>query len=131
MTLWSRGLARFRDNLESLYPHSTVLMATKPGGVLTYLKMLLTLKSRDAWVTWSCEITWPIKTIHSPLPLCLSPPNVTGWWLTEELAIKPHEPSTTWSCKILWQTRIIKSPLPQCLWPPNLAGWWLTLMAPT
>ena len=45
----------------------TVYMATKLGRIVTYIEGLLLM---EILVTWSCEITWPTRTIISPLPQC-------------------------------------------------------------
>ena len=41
-----------------------------------------TYKSHDPLITWYYQITWKTKTIISPIPQCLWPPNLLGWWLT-------------------------------------------------
>ena len=68
----------------------------------------------------SCSST--TKNI-SPLPQCLRPPNLTGWWLTKRASHQKHQKPfdhmvlldhvTKWNHQI---------PLPQCPWLPNLAG---------
>ena len=44
-------------------------MATKLGRMVTYLDELLHLKSHDALIAWSCNITWHTKTIISLAPV--------------------------------------------------------------
>ena len=53
-------------------------MAIKLGRMVTYLDLLLPIKSNDHVFTWFCEITWQTKNIVSPLPQCLRPQNVAG-----------------------------------------------------
>ena len=55
------------------------------GRMITYLHGLLLTKSYFPLITWSCQITWQTKTIISPLLRCLSPPNLTGVWVTINL----------------------------------------------
>ena len=59
-------------------------MATKLGRMITYLDGLLSIKSNDPLITWSCEITWQTKNNLYPLLQCLWPPNLEGcnlpWW---------------------------------------------------
>ena len=81
-TLWSRDLAKSLDKLKPFYSTATVPMATKPGRMVTNLEQLLPIMLLYPFVTWSCEITWLVKTIISPLTKCLWPPNLVGWWLT-------------------------------------------------
>ena len=57
---------------------TTMLMATKLGGMMTYLQGFLVIKSLDPLITWSCEITEQTKIIASPLRQCLRPPNLAG-----------------------------------------------------
>ena len=59
-----------------------MLMTTKLGRMVTYPYGLLPIKSHDALIWWSCEITWQTKNIKSPLPHCLWPQNVLGCWIT-------------------------------------------------
>ena len=54
-------------------------MTTKLGRMVTYLEGLLTIKSFSALITWSCKVMWQTKTIISPLPKCLGPPNLAGY----------------------------------------------------
>ena len=51
-------------------------VATKIGKMVAYLEVLLTMKSHEPLITWSCEITWQTKTAISPLSQCLWPPNL-------------------------------------------------------
>ena len=62
--------------------NATVPMATKLDRMSKHLEGLLTIKSFISLITWSCKVTWQIKTIIYPLPECLWLPNVTEWWLT-------------------------------------------------
>ena len=63
----------------------TMPKASKLSRMVTYLEELSPIKSYDHLVTWSCETTWQTKSIISPLPHCLLPPNVVGWWLSYKL----------------------------------------------
>ena len=105
-------------------------MASKLGRMRTYLAKLLPIKSHDARIMLSCEITWQIKTIISPLPQFLWPLSMAAWQLTW-MGSYPYSHMNLWflwSWKIRWQTKTIIYPLPQYIWPPNLADWRLTLM---
>ena len=73
-----------------------VSLATKLGKMVTCFDKLLPIKSYDPLIPWSCEITWHTKTITSPLPQCLWPPNLTSWWLTLRGSY-PQRYSTIWS----------------------------------
>ena len=54
-------------------------MGTKLSRLLNYFEWLLLIKSHDHIITRSCEITRQTKNI-SPLPHCLWPQNLAGWW---------------------------------------------------
>ena len=56
-------------------------MTTKLSRMIAHLDELLPIKSHDSLITWSCDITWQDKVITSPLPQCLWPWNLVGWWL--------------------------------------------------
>lgn len=46
----------------------------------------------------------------SPLPECLWPPNLAGWWLAKRGSHDlPRDPLITWPCKITWQAIAITS----------------------
>ena len=77
MTLWSPGLVRSREKM--LYLHYRNVMATKLGRMKTYLDGLLSPKSYESLITWSCEMAWQTKATISPLSECLWPPNLTRW----------------------------------------------------
>ena len=59
------------------------------------------------------EITWQTKSIITPIPQCIWPPNLVEWRALDHLII--------WSCLITWQSKNGISLLLQYLWPPNLA----------
>ena len=89
-------------------------MSAKLGRLVTCNEEFQFPKSQDPFFIWSCEITWQIKPIISPLLQSLCQPNLGEWWLT----LRDFNPQSrmilvTWSCKITWQTIIIISPLPQ------------------
>ena len=50
--------------------------------MVTYFEGLLSIKLLDPLAVWSSKITSQTKSIIPPLQQCLSPPNLTGWWLT-------------------------------------------------
>ena len=54
----------------------------KLGTIITYLDMLLIVKSHDILTTWSSQITWQTKIIIYPIPLCLWTLDLVGRWLT-------------------------------------------------
>ena len=73
LIMWSW---RSRDKLKLLYLHYTVSMSTRLGRMMTYLEGVLSIKSIksfSALITWSFKVT---KTIISPLPECLWPPDL-------------------------------------------------------
>ena len=47
----------------------------------------------------NCKITWQTKTIISPIPQRLHPPNLTGWWLTIRNS-RSESHKTLWPCDI-------------------------------
>ena len=71
-------------------------MTTKLGRMVTYFEGLLTIRSLIPLITWCCKVTWQTKTIISPIPQCLWPPNLLGWWLTLSCS-DPQSYSTLWS----------------------------------
>ena len=84
---------------------------TKLGRMVTYLNGLLLLKSHNAFITWSCEITWQTETIMSPIPQCVWKPNLVTTclqWLL--LTIKSYNTLFTWSRTVTWKTKTIASP---------------------
>ena len=58
---------------------STVPMFTKHGWMVANFEGLLPIMLLYLLITWSCEITWHIKTIIFSLPYCQK---LTGLWLT-------------------------------------------------
>ena len=72
-------------------------MASKLGRMRTYLAELLPIKSHDARIMLSCEITWQIKTIISPLPQFLWPLSVAAWQLTW-MGSYPYSHLNLWFC---------------------------------
>ena len=80
---------------------TTLSMATKLNKVVTYHEGLPLIKWHDP-VTWSCKITWKTKTIITPLPQCLWPWNLAGWWLT-------IRDSYSWSHVTLWSCVLTRS----------------------
>ena len=99
------------------------------GWVHMYVEGLVTIKSLNTLITWSCKVTWAnenyfVSTTRVTLTtkLCRMVSYLNGL-----LPIKSHEFLITWSCETTWKTKTIISIIPQCLWPPNLVGWWVTL----
>ena len=117
---------------------TTVSMAMTFGGMVTCHEGLLTIKSHNVLIMWSCKVMWQTKIIISLLPEWLWPPNLIEWWHTLRhlkkksyihmndnltwwvTTYKLHQPLITWSCKITWKTKTIISPLQECLWQPHL-----------
>ena len=99
------------------------------GWVRIYVEGLVTIKSLNTLITWSCKVTWAnenyfISTTRVTLTTKLG--RMVSY-LNGLLPIKSYEFLITWSCETTWKTKTIISIIPQCLWPPNLAGWWVTL----
>ena len=128
MTLWSHDLARSRGKLKILH--------------IGYKNTCDNQTWQDdlPWVGPTHKVTCPFshvvfwdhvtkKLVLSPLPQCLWPPNLAGWWHTFEglLPIKSNDPLIAWFCRITWQTKTYISLLPQYPWLPKLIGWWLTI----
>ena len=116
---------------------TTVSMAMTFGGMVTYHEGLLTIKSHNVLIMWSCKVMWQTKIIISSTRVSMTTKldrmvtyfetlkkksyihmndNLT-WWVT---TYKLHQPLITWSCKIKWKTKTIISPLQECLWQPHL-----------
>ena len=116
---------------------TTVSMAMTFGGMVTYHEGLLTIKSHNVLIMWSCKVMWQTKIIISSTRVTMTTKldrmvtyfetlkkksyihmndNLT-WWVT---TYKLHQPLITWSCKIKWKTKTIISPLQECLWQPHL-----------
>ena len=116
---------------------TTVSMAVTFGGMVTYHEGLLTIKSHNVLIIWSCKVMWQTKIIISSTRVTMTTKldrmvtyfetlkkksyihmndNLT-WWVT---TYKLHQPLITWSCKIKWKTKTIISPLQECLWQPHL-----------
>ena len=106
------------------YKHNfitTIPVATKLGRVVTYSKKFPFIKLRDPSVTWSCNVTWRIEYVKSPLTLDQWPPNMARWWLTLRYF---HPYSQITLCGHLKSCVKLKTLNPQCLWSPALSGWW-------
>ena len=58
---------------------NTMLMAA--AGVVTFHDQPSPIKSSNPLMNWSCKIEGQTTPIISPLTLCLSTPNLVGWWL--------------------------------------------------
>ena len=57
-----------------------MLAATKLGRMTIYLDGLLSIKSCDPLIKWSCETTWQNIITISPLSKCLWLPDLARWW---------------------------------------------------
>ena len=82
-------------------------------------KKLFNCLSHNALITWSWEIKWRPKINISPLPQCLWPPNLTGWWLTSKYSYLKQ--NMKFESRDLGKSfdKSKTSPLPQWLFPPN------------
>ena len=56
-------------------------MAKKPGIVVAHDEGNSPIMSHDPLTTYSREVMWQIKSLMSPIPQNLWPPNLTGGWL--------------------------------------------------
>ena len=75
-----RGFLRSGDKLKPLYiSNIRVPMATKLGGMVTYLDGILPIKSNDSFIKWPYEITWQTKTTIYPLSEWPWPPSLLRW----------------------------------------------------
>ena len=114
MISWSCEVTWQTKNIST----TRVAVATRLSRIATYIHGLRPIKSHDGLTIWSCKIPWQTKSIISPLPQCLWPPNLAGWWLANHKVIK------LWSggfCNVMSKMKTILSL--ECLRPTNLAGW--------
>ena len=77
--------ARSRDKQKPLYLHYRSAYGHQNWQVDNLPRWVPTCKSTwpyDPFITLSCEIMWQAKTIISPIPKCLWPPDLVGWGLT-------------------------------------------------
>ena len=97
-------------------------MATKLDRVGIFNEELPFIISLNRLITWSCKVTWNIKSVTSLLQHSLWPPKVARWWLTMR---RFHSQSYTifWTCSHMRPLDKLKelSPLPQCVCPQNQA----------
>ena len=101
--IWSFDHVVFWDQVTNLNYYisiSRMPLTTKLSKMLDYIELLPPIESHKPSMMWSCKITWQTRSIISPLPQCLWPPNLVGWWLTLRF-------SYTWSQKTL-STRAFK-----------------------
>ena len=54
-------------------------IATKLGRMVTYNKELLRIKSDDSLTRGSCDVSWQIKYVISPVFLDQGPMNMASW----------------------------------------------------
>ena len=85
--LLSHGLAKIAKQTKTIIYPLRLFITTKLGSMVTYLKRLPSIKSRESLITWSCEIMWQTKTIISPQIQCLLTPNLLEWWLTPTVKV--------------------------------------------
>ena len=76
---------------------NTTFIATKPGTEVINHERLQLIKSSKLLIMWCCKVMWQTETITSPLPQCLWPQNLVGWWLT--WTASTHK--VTWSCNYM------------------------------
>ena len=65
ITLWYRNLPRWCDKLKLISTITVTVANTKLGMMVAYLEGILTIISFNALITWSCKVTWQMKTIIS------------------------------------------------------------------
>ena len=63
---------------------TTMYVAVKHGVVGIYHQELPSVKPRGPLITWSCKLTWNIRSVTSLLPQDLWPPNLQGGDLSWE-----------------------------------------------
>ena len=85
-------------------------MATKWDRMITYLEWLLTIKSNEHIITWSCKITWQNKIIIYTLTKCLWLSVLTRWGYTMKSFLQQSYPILSsrglgFSCSITTTTR--------------------------
>ena len=85
--LLSHGLAKIAKQTKTIISPLRLFITTKLGSMVTYLKTLPSIKSRESLITWSCEIMWQTETIISPQIQCLLTPNLLEWWLTPTVKV--------------------------------------------
>ena len=83
-----------------------VPMANKLRRMVAHLDGLLSTKSHDPLITWSCEIAWQKDRYISIIALAMATElgrmvTYLAWVLT----IKWHNTLFKWSCKFTWQTK--------------------------
>ena len=88
--------------LQGHVKHFSFCMTTttkQNGKMVIHYKKPQPIKSHNPLNTWSCEVTWQIKNILSPLPQYLWPPNLAGWLHTMKsfLSQSYNDPLITWS----------------------------------
>ena len=91
-----------------------MLKATARGKLVAYRRGLVSIKSLDPLITWSCKITWQTKSNSTTTAdghhswqdgyLSWGAPTHIVTWLFVDMVVQ-----NTW-----------------CLWPLNLARWWLS-----
>ena len=71
-------------------------MATKLGRVGIYNQKLPSINSHNPLITWSCKVTWNIRSVISSIQRGLWPPNMARWWLTMR-SFQPKKYTTLWT----------------------------------
>ena len=112
-------------------PLPRCLWLTKLGRVVTYHEGLPPIKSHEALITWSSNISWQTKFIINSTTRVVMTTKLGKMvaHLNGLLPIKSYDPMITWYCRTMWQAKTIISPLLQCPQLSNLLGWWCTWQA--
>ena len=103
MSLWSRGLVRWRDNLKSLYPHYRNVCGheTWQAGDLLWETSTNNVTPTFGHVV---KITWQTKTIISPLPDYLLAKILARLWLPfTHKVIWPYNHLVLWDQVTNWK----------------------------
>ena len=96
-------------------------MTAKLDRMVTYLEGLVTIKSHNTLITWSCKVTWQENQYISTTNVLMA--TKLGKMMTyfeRLLTIKSFYALITWSSKVTLQTKIIIYPQPECL---SLQNW--------
>lgn len=84
--------------------------------MIAYNEELPPIKSHDYLIKWSCEVTWQIKYITSPLPLRQWSPNMQGggllWEASTDKVTQPFIYERNGLKKTVWENVWQVSPIP-------------------
>ena len=84
-------------------------MATKFGTLVIYLDGLLTIKSLNALIRWSCKITWQRKNISTTKDPMATKLGKVITYVDGLIFTKSHDSLIMCSYEITWQTKSIVS----------------------